>query len=75
MAQLVEENPNEYFVYKLEIIVEKEIPLYSQDDSCHEGTNLESKPQAISSKSFIDQLNELKENFKEANSLVAEAFK
>jgi hypothetical protein len=37
--------------------------------------SFECKPQVVSSKSITDQLNELEENFKEANDLVAETFK
>jgi hypothetical protein len=37
--------------------------------------SFENKPQVVSSPSITDQLNELKENFKGENDLVAETFK
>ncbi len=37
--------------------------------------SFESKPKVVPSQSITDQLNELKENFKGANDLVAETFK
>ena len=70
LAQLIEQNPHEYFVDRLERIVDEEIPLYSQDTP--QKVTSEPKIEAGKPKSFTEQLNELAQRLSQVKEMAVE---
>ncbi len=70
LAQLIEQNPHEYFVDRLERIVDDEIPLYSQDTP--QKVSSEPKIETGKPKSFTEQLNELAQRLSQVKEMAVE---